>query len=347
MGITPILHVNPDAFSEQALSEAGRILREGGLVVFPTETVYGLGANALDEAAARAIYAAKGRPCDNPLIVHLPDLSQLDTLCRKIPSKAFDLFAAFSPGPLTVILPKRPRIPDAVSGGLDTVAIRIPSHPVAAALLRQAAVPVAAPSANRSGRPSPTRLSHVLEDLDGRVDLMIDGGDCGVGLESTVVSLAGETPTLLRPGGVSLEMLRTVLRDVRVDPAVTSKLQEGQRPLAPGMKYRHYAPTAPLTLAKGDLSAVTKWLEAQSQQPNVGILCYDEQRMLFPCASHVASLGPADNAAAHAHALFDALRSFDEAGVCAIYGPLPGEDGISLAVRNRLLKAAGHKVVTL
>ena len=345
MGITPILHVNKDAFSEEELLPAGGVLRAGGLVVFPTETVYGLGANALDENAARAVYAAKGRPCDNPLIVHLPDLSLLDTLCRKVPAKAYDLFAAFSPGPLTVILPKRPAVPDAVSGGLDTVAIRIPSHPVAAALLRQAAVPVAAPSANRSGRPSPTRLSHVLEDLDGRVDLMIDGGECGVGLESTVISLAGETPTLLRPGGVSLEQLREVLGDVRVDFAVSHQLAAGQRPLAPGMKYRHYAPAAPLTLAQGDPAAVTNWLKARALEPGAGILCYDEQRSLFPRAAHVACLGPKDDDAAHARALFDALRSFDEAGVRAIYGPLPGEQGISLAVRNRLLKAAGHKVV--
>lgn len=347
MGITPVLRVNPDDFAQEEIAPAGRILREGGLVVFPTETVYGLGANALDETAARAIYTAKGRPSDNPLIVHLPDLSRLDMLCRDIPKQALSLFSAFSPGPLTVILKKQPQVPDVVSGGLDTVAVRIPSHPVAAALLREAAVPVAAPSANRSGRPSPTRLAHVLEDLDGRVDLMIDGGECGVGLESTVVSLAGDIPVLLRPGGISLEMLRSVLGEVRVDDAVSHRLAEGQRPMAPGMKYRHYAPAAPLTLAQGTPADVTAWLVAHSKEPGAGILCFDEQRGLFPDAAHVESLGPQADDAAHAHALFDALRSFDAAGVRAIYGALPGEQGISLAVRNRLLKAAGHHVVHL
>ena len=214
-----------------------------------------------------------------------------------------------------------------VSGGLDTVAVRIPSHPVAAALLREAAVPVAAPSANRSGRPSPTRLAHVLEDLDGRVDLMIDGGECGVGLESTVVSLAGDIPVLLRPGGISLEMLRSVLGEVRVDSEPCPTGLPRAAPMAPGMKYRHYAPAAPLTLAQGTPADVTAWLVAHSKEPGAGILCFDEQRGLFPDAAHVESLGPQADDAAHAHALFDALRSFDAAGVRAISGALPRRAG--------------------
>ncbi|MBQ6000623.1 MAG: threonylcarbamoyl-AMP synthase [Clostridia bacterium] len=347
MNKTKIIHVNPLCFSQQELAEGGRLLREGKLVVFPTETVYGLGANALDGEACKAIYTAKGRPADNPLIVHLPDLSGLEQLCRLIPQKAYELFEAYSPGPLTVILPKRECVPEAVTCGLDTVAIRIPSHPVAAALLREARVPVAAPSANRSGRPSPTRLSHVVEDLDGLVDLMIDGGECGVGLESTVVSLAGERPVLLRPGGISLKMLEQVLGEVEVDRAVTGQLAEGQRPQAPGMKYRHYAPKAQLTLGHGDPAALRQWLIACSEQENVGILCYEEDVAAFPHAAHVVSLGRRDDLEAQAHALFDALRSFDETGVSAIFGPLPEMEGIGLAVRNRLLKAAGHRVVEL
>ena len=347
MPATPVLSLDPACFDPDALAPAGQLLREGKLVVFPTETVYGLGANALDAEAARSIYTAKGRPSDNPLIVHLPDTKGLPELCRHIPEEAEALFAAFAPGPLTVVLPKRPIVPDAVSGGLDTVAVRIPAPPIARALLRQAGVPVAAPSANRSGRPSPTRLSHCREDLDGRVALFIDGGPCGVGLESTVLSLAGQKPTLLRPGGITVRQLEAMLGEVAIDPVVLRQLEEGLRPLAPGMKYRHYAPKAQMTLAEGSAEAVADWLAERSKEPGAGILCWEEDAARMVAAAHLERLGPREDIEAQARALFDALRRFDGAGVSAIYGPLPGEDGLGLALRNRLLKAAGHRVVRL
>ena len=343
MGITPVLRVNPDDFAQEELAPAGRILREGGLVVFPTETVYGLGANALDETAARAIYTAKGRPSDNPLIVHLPDLSRLDMLCRDIPKQALSLFSAFSPGPLTVILKKQPQVPDVVSGGLDTVAVRIPSHPVAAALLREAAVPVAAPSANRSGRPSPTRLAHVLEDLDGRVDLMIDGGECGVGLESTVVSLAGDIPVLLRPGGITLEQLRSVLGEVDVDRALYEKIGDDVKVSAPGMKYRHYAPKAPVTVVRGDPAQTAAYI-AQHIGEKTGVMRFDEYRDCFPgCV--VECFGSENDLGTQAREVFDRLRAFDDTDVRQIWAQCPSDEGLGLAVANRIKKAAGFSVV--
>lgn len=345
MSQTPVVTVDPVHPDPALLAPAAELLRGGGLVVFPTETVYGLGANALDQRACHGIYEAKGRPSDNPLIVHLPDTERLPELCRTVPPEAVALFRAFAPGPLTLVLPKSGIVPDLVSGGLDTVAVRIPSHPVAQALLRACGVPVAAPSANRSGRPSPTSLQHVLEDLDGRVDLFVDGGPCGVGLESTVLSLAGETPLLLRPGGVSLEQLRELLGEVRVDPAVLAQASAKTPPQAPGMKYRHYAPKAPLIALDGDHRSVLQYMRERQARGRVGILCYEGEEPLFRQAAALAALGPLGDHEVNARRLFDALRSFDAVQLDRIYAPLPDAAGLGLALRNRLLKAAGHHVI--
>ncbi|NLT57525.1 MAG: threonylcarbamoyl-AMP synthase [Clostridiales bacterium] len=342
---TPVVTVDPCAPNPAAIGRAAALIRRGGLVVFPTETVYGLGANGLDEAACRRIFAAKGRPADNPLILHLPGLAALPALCRELPDLAHTLFEAFSPGPLTLVLKKSALVPAAASGGLDTVAVRIPDHPVALALLRACRLPVAAPSANLSGRPSPTALSHVRGDLDGRVDLFLDGGPCRVGLESTVLSLAGEVPTLLRPGGISLEQLRAAIGEVAVAPSVTAPLAPDAAPAAPGMKYRHYAPQAPLVLLVGPQDRVLAYMRAHLADRRVGILCYEGEQDLFSAATAVEVLGaPGDNEA-HAHRLFEALHRLDRAALDCIYAPLPSSEGLGLAVRNRLLKAAAHTVI--
>ena len=223
-------------------AQAAAILREGGLVGIPTETVYGLGANGLDPQAVARIFAAKGRPQDNPLILHIPEASWLERYCQSIPERAWALAEAFWPGPLTLILPRKPEVPDAVTAGLDTVGMRCPAHPLCRAIIRLAGVPVAAPSGNTSGRPSPTTAQHMLEDMDGKIDAIVDGGPCTVGVESTILDLTETTPRLLRPGGITLEQLKSVLGEVAVDPAVTRLMGAGEKPKAPGMKYRHYAP---------------------------------------------------------------------------------------------------------
>ena len=278
---TKLYQIHNPADSAEVLREAGAILRQGGLVVFPTETVYGLGGNATDSKAAKAIYEAKGRPSDNPLIVHIADPTDAEPLA--VTGDAYYRLARhFMPGPLTVILPKKDTVPDSVTGGLDSVAIRCPAHPVAAALIRAAGVPVAAPSANRSGRPSPTCAAHAAEDLTGRVDMILDGGECEVGLESTIVKLEGDKGVLLRPGAITPEELKCVLSSLEIAPAVTAALAEGERVLSPGMKYRHYAPAAPLTLVDGDESTVRSFLAQKATEAGVGILCFDEEIAEMP-----------------------------------------------------------------
>ncbi|MCQ2424754.1 MAG: threonylcarbamoyl-AMP synthase [Lachnospiraceae bacterium] len=336
-----ILH--PDTAS---LKRAAAVIRSGGLVAFPTETVYGLGGNALDAEAAVKIYRAKGRPSDNPLIIHLADARDAEKYC--VTNEMFYRLAdAFCPGPLTVILPKKDCIPYTVTGGLDTVAVRIPSHPIANALIRLAGVPIAAPSANLSGKPSPTRFSHIEHDLDGRVDVLIDGGECDFGVESTIVKPTddGKGLHLLRPGGITIEMLLTVTDTVIPDKCLTEKLPEGTRPLAPGMMYRHYAPDAPLVLLEGSdeafLSFVSEKLKAGE---DCGVLCYDED--LAVLGEHrTISLGPKDERNTQAHRLFECLRAFPK--VERIYSRMPSREGIGLAVFNRLIKAAGYCVIKL
>ena len=326
------------------VERAAEILRRGGLLGIPTETVYGLGANGLDEEAVARIFAAKGRPQDNPLILHIPSADWLERYCEAVPA-ACTLAERFWPGPLTMILARKPAVPDAVTAGLDTVGMRCPAHPLCRAIIAAAGVPVAAPSGNTSGRPSPTSMADMLEDMEGKIDGIVDGGPCAVGVESTILDLTEQPPRLLRPGGVTLEELRAVLGEVAVDPAVTRLMGEGERPRAPGMKYRHYAPKAPVTVVKGDAAATAAYIQARLKAGE-GVVCFDEFAGLY--AGHqVERLGPADDKAAQARNVFDALRAFDGTGVTAIWSQCPDEAGLGLAVSNRLGKAAGFHIIDL
>ena len=328
-------------------AQAAAILREGGLVGIPTETVYGLGANGLDPQAVARIFAAKGRPQDNPLILHIPEASWLERYCQSIPERAWALAEAFWPGPLTLILPRKPEVPDAVTAGLDTVGMRCPAHPLCREIIRLAGVPVAAPSGNTSGRPSPTTAQHMLEDMDGKIDAIVDGGPCTVGVESTILDLTETTPRLLRPGGITLEQLKSVLGEVAVDPAVTRLMGAGEKPKAPGMKYRHYAPKAPVTVVAGDPAKSAAYI-ASHAAPGDGIICFDEFVPLFtgrPGTGPVMDLGPAGDKAEQARHIFDALRRFDHTGAAAIWAQCPDPEGIGLAISNRLNKAAGFHII--
>ena len=331
------------AADEEAVSLAGQILRRGGLVAIPTETVYGLAANALDEEAVRSIYRAKGRPSDNPLIVHISRLSQWGELVEELPERALALAEAFWPGPLTIILKKSPIVPAATSGGLDTVAVRMPSNPVSRSIIESAGVPLAAPSANTSGRPSPTNAGHVIEDLNGKIDMIIDGGECRVGVESTVITLASEVPTVLRPGGITPEMLEEVLGEIRVDDSVFSPLSEGEAAPSPGMKYKHYSPKAEIIIVEGGFERFESViLEHETENPVA--LCFDEDvgRLGgFECVS----LGSENDPSAQAARLFSALRELDERGAGTVYARLPEKSGIGLAVFNRLIRSAGFRVI--
>ncbi len=332
-----------DARSEQVLNEAAELLRNGGLVVFPTETVYGLGGDATQAASSQKIYAAKGRPSDNPLIIHIAEPSDAARYAHVCPTYE-RLAKAFMPGPLTVILPKKDIIPYETTGGLDTVAVRCPSHPVAHALIRACGVAIAAPSANRSGKPSPTCAAHVADDMDGRVDMIIDGGECDIGLESTIVSIDGEDRvTLLRPGAITYDALCMVVSHVGIAAAVTDKLAEDERPLSPGMKYRHYAPDASLVLLDGEREAVLSFLQKEQQTKRCAILCYDEEiphlkrEMLFP-------VGASDDIAAQSRVLFRYLREADRLHPDIIYAHLPPARGLGLALYNRMIRAAAFAV---
>ena len=326
------------------LRRAGDVLRRGGLCGMPTETVYGLAANALDEAAVRRIFAAKGRPQDNPLIVHISRIEEWPQLVRAIPPKAMALADAFWPGPLTIILPKSDRSPDAVSCGLDTVAVRMPSHPIARAIIRAAGVPLAAPSANLSGKPSPTTAAHVLHDMDGRIDLIVDGGDCSVGVESTVVTLCADQPRLLRPGAVTLEQLRAVLGEVEVDKAVLGELEAGEKPASPGMKYKHYSPDADVRLIRGSAAQFAAYAKRYPTDETL-ILCFDGEENAFE--GRTVSLGAPADGATHAQRIFRALRDADAIGCRTVLIHCPGDRGVDLAVLNRLLRAAAFRVVDL
>ena len=326
-----------------AIQEAAAILRRGGLLGIPTETVYGLGADALNEDAVVRIFLAKGRPQDNPLIIHVPDASWLEQYCRDVPPEAYRLAERFWPGPLTMILPRRDIVPLQTTGGLETVGVRCPDHPVTLAIIRAAGVPIAAPSGNTSGRPSPTTAAHMIEDMDGRIDGVVDGGPCRVGVESTIIDLTCTPPRLLRPGGLPLEELRAVLGEVAVDKAVTQQMAAGERPRAPGMKYRHYAPKAPVTVVTGDPAASAAYIRAHLPA-GAGVICFTEYKDLFPGRS-IHDLGPAADKAEQARRVFDALREFDHEAVTEIYAQCPDTAGLGLAVANRLKKAAGFHVI--
>ena len=325
-----------------AIAEAAAILSRGGLVGIPTETVYGLGADGLNEDAVRRIFEAKGRPQDNPLILHVASVDWLTRYCEDVPEVAYALAERFWPGPLTMILRRKPMVPLRTTGGLDTVGVRCPAHEMTLAIIAAADVPVAAPSGNLSGRPSPTTAAHMIEDMSGRIDAIVDGGACSVGVESTIIDLTVTPPRLLRPGGLPLEALEEVLGEVQVDKAVREKLSEGEKPRAPGMKYRHYAPKAPVTVVTGSPQRSAAYILGQLT-PSAGVICFDEFAPLY--AGHeVRCLGPAEDKAAHSRAVFDALRTFDSTEVTHIFAQCPDESGLGLAVSNRLKKAAGFCV---
>ena len=331
--------ITDPARESAAVEQAADILRRGGLLAIPTETVYGLGADGLNADAVRHIFEAKGRPQDNPLILHIPDASWLARYCKDVPETAYRLAGRFWPGPLTMILPKADCVPLVTTGGLDTVGMRCPDHAVTRAIIAAAGVPVAAPSANTSGRPSCTTAAHVREDMDGRIDGVVDGGPCRVGVESTIIDLTCTPPRLLRPGGLPLEELRAVLGEVAVDKAVTQQMAAGEKPRAPGMKYRHYAPKAPVTVVTGSPRASARRLLAALGARD-GVICFDEFAPLF--AGHIVHrLGASGDKLAQSQHVFDALRTFDATDVPAIWAQCPDSAGLGLAVGNRLKKAAG------
>ena len=335
--------------TQNEIELAAGILAGGGLVGIPTETVYGLGANGLDPEAVSNIFAAKGRPQDNPLILHIPEVGWLERYCRDIPPAAYLLAERFWPGPLTMVLPRKNNVPDVVTAGLDTVGMRCPGHLLCRRIIELAGVPVAAPSGNTSGRPSPTTAEHMLEDMSGKIDAIVDGGPCGVGVESTIIDLTGTPPRLLRPGGVTLEQLRQVLGEVEVDAAVTRQMKAGEKPRAPGMAYRHYAPKAPVTVVTGLADVSAAYIAAQAR-PEDGIICFDEYVGQFTRQSvtgRVMVLGSSMDKEEQARHIFDALRSFDHTDVPAIWAQCPDTQGIGLAIANRLGKAAGFHIIAL
>ena len=344
---TRVIRVDPMQPVDAMLEPAAELIRGGELVAFPTETVYGLGANALDASACDRIFEAKGRPHDNPLIVHVSDPADCSSyaFCDSYP--VFEKIAdRFMPGPLTVVMKKKSVIPDTVTVGLDTVALRCPVHPVARALIRLSGVPIVAPSANRSGKPSPTTAEHVYYDMNGRIPCIIDGGPCDVGLESTVIALKEDGIHLLRPGAVTRDMLSELGEKVIVSDDVLSEVKSGEKVESPGMKYRHYAPNSPCTMVDGDPDKVIAFLR-EKLSVGCGVLCFDEDLSRLGVSPRVLSLGKQNDLSAQAHGLFYALRRFDEMGVPHIYVRKTADTALGLAVTNRLLRACAFDVIKL
>lgn len=325
------------------IARAGSLLADGELVAIPTETVYGLAANALDADAVSMIFAAKERPTDNPLIVHIDTKDTVYSLCTEVSDAAKALMDAFWPGPLTIILPRSPIVPDVVSAGLSTVAVRMPSHETARAIIRAAGVPLAAPSANRSGSPSPTTAARVAADMDGRIAAIVDGGDCEVGVESTVISLCGETPMLLRPGGITPAQLEAVLGHIDIADSITRPLGEGEVVASPGMKYKHYAPRAQVTIVKGGAASFAAFVNARAAD-GVMAMAFDGETDAL--AVPFVTYGARNDRDAQAKQLFEALRLADDRGATVLYAACPPVDGVGLAVYNRLLRAAAFRVVS-
>ncbi len=334
------LYLNQD--KPEDIETAARILKNGGLVAIPTETVYGLAANALDGQAVAKIFVAKGRPQDNPLIVHVSSMEEIPPLVEKIDPRLYGLAERFWPGPLTVIMKKSELIPDEVCAGNPTVAVRMPSHPTARAIIEKSGVPLAAPSANASGKPSPTKASHVLEDIDGKIDAIVDGGACSIGVESTVITLATDPPMLLRPGGITPEQLREVLGEIEISHAVYEKLAEGEKAESPGMKYKHYAPKASVTIIKGDFAAYKKFLDAQKGE--VCAVCFEGEGKYF---DKYIEYGKSNDSLTQAQHIFDALREVDAMGCKTAFVRCPVTVGVGLAVYNRLLRSAAFRVIDL
>lgn len=343
-----VVAMDAEHLNMEAIQKAGKILREGGLVAFPTETVYGLGGNALDPKASMKIYAAKGRPSDNPLIVHIADIKDLAKITTEIPEGARILAEKYWPGPLTMILPKADSVPKETTGGLDSVAVRFPSDRIAQELIKAAGGFVAAPSANTSGRPSPTMAEHVEEDLGDAIEMIIDGGQVGIGLESTIVDFTEDVPVVLRPGYISLEMLKDTLGDVRMDRGLLIT-DSSVHPKAPGMKYRHYAPKADLSIVEGPQDEVIACInrlthEAAENGLKAGIIATDETKDQYSDGL-VLSIGSREEEETIAHHLYEVLRDFDEAQVNVIYSEAFYTPRMGQAIMNRLLKAAGHKII--
>lgn len=337
------------------IKEAGDVIRHGGLVAFPTETVYGLGADGMDATASAKIYAAKGRPSDNPLILHIADLETLDKIASEIPKKAKLLMDKFWPGPMTLIFKKKAEVPYGTTGGLETVAVRYPEHPVALELIKAAGTPIAAPSANTSGRPSPTKAEHVIEDMDGKIDMILDGGQVGIGIESTIVDVTQDIPMILRPGYITKAMVEEVVGEVSVDKVVQAKSIEelggDYAPKAPGMKYKHYAPKAELTMFEGDVNKVIevinrKTAEDERDGEKVGIIATDESKHLYK-SGRVVSIGSRKDEESIARGLYGILRDFDDMGVDIIYSETFYDDNLGQAIMNRLIKAAGYKIIAV
>lgn len=348
---TEIISIDCNNIDEKRLAAAGNIVKRGGLVAFPTETVYGLGGDALNAEASTKIYAAKGRPSDNPLIVHIAELKDLYTIASSVDDRALILADKFWPGPLTMIFPKKPIVPDTTTGYLDTVAVRMPSHPVAREFIKAAGGFIAAPSANASGRPSPTTCSHVIEDMSGKIEMIIDGGPCEIGLESTIVDFTSDTPMLLRPGYVSHKMLEELIGPVQKDPAVFGNtLDASVKPKAPGMKYRHYAPKGELAIVKGRDDAVFNYIMneisgARADHKRVGVIVSSNNADRYTACDFVGVIGDRNNETEIASNLYEILRKCDEEHIDVIYSEEFDTPNLGQAIMNRLIKAAGHTII--
>ncbi len=336
---------------KEVYQQAAQIIHNGGLVAFPTETVYGLGADGMNKAAAAQIYQAKGRPSDNPLIIHIAEVEELGRVSEEVNEKAKKLMKEFWPGPLTLIFRKKEEVPFETTGGLDTVAVRMPSHPVAQKLIKESRTVIAAPSANTSGKPSPTQASHVKEDLYGKIDMLIDGGNVGIGIESTIMDMTVEPPMLLRPGYITMPMLEQAIGKIQVDPFLAGDMKEPVKPKAPGMKYRHYAPKAELFIVEGELSQVVAEInylaeEKRKQGYKTGIIATEETKGFY-CGDSVRVIGTRKDEASIAKHLFSVLREFDKMGTEYIFSEAFSEENLGQAIMNRLIKAAGHQIIRL
>ena len=340
------MHTNVVKATEENLEEisqiAAKALKAGDVIVMPTETVYGLAASAFDDAAVRHIYEVKGRPQDNPIIVHISDYIMLNDVAADISDEALLLAKRFWPGPLTMVLKKTDAVSPVVTCGGDTVAVRMPSHPVAASIISTSGLPLAAPSANISGKPSPTSAQHCIDDLTGKVSLIVDGGKCDVGVESTVISLVSDPPTVLRPGIISIDDIREVLPNAEVSPSVFEKVKKGEKVLSPGLKYKHYSPNAKVILIEGPLDRFCDYVESHSGS-GVFAMCFDGEEESIPIPS--MSYGPKGNARIQSQKLFSVLRAMDKIGAATVYVRAPESTGTAMAVFNRLIRAAGFEVI--
>lgn len=345
---TEVIKIDQNNMDTEALERAAAIIRDGGLVAFPTETVYGLGADALSAEASKKIYAAKGRPSDNPLIVHVAEFSDMEKIAQEMPEEAKKLADAFWPGPLTMIVRKNDRVPYETTGGMDTVAVRMPNHPVALELIRRSGGYIAAPSANTSGKPSPTLAEHVAFDMDGRIPMILDGGPVGIGIESTIVDLTEDIPMILRPGYITPKMLEKVIGEVKMDPGIIAS-DSLQKPKAPGMKYKHYAPKGDLVIVEGKKQAVAETINHLTKMDaeaglKTAVIASDENLSLYDadCKINIGSREHEESIAAN---LYEVLREMDEMGVQKMYSESFAGGGLGAAIMNRLLKAAGHHVI--